>query len=118
MSNDKVHMNLISIDLDNMTSKDITPKNKGRKVSIRNNHGELTEVYADLDMGDMVECIKGTIGTCDGGSMHLLFTDSLLTAGNKYKVSHTTRWNGTLVSYVTNDDGAQTWVTTEHFKLL
>lgn len=84
---------------------------------LTNNHGIETEVISGLKLGDTVICTRTRIGLCDGGTMTFLFTDNLLTEGKEYKVSHITRWGFQDAPYVTNDDGALTWVTTEDFKL-
>jgi hypothetical protein len=88
------------------------------KTSIRGNDGNLYEVYVGFSIGDKVTCIKSMEGMCDDGNINILFKGSLLTKDKDYIVSYISNWGGQQVSWVENDDGAFTWVTTEHFKLI
>lgn len=81
------------------------------------NTGKRSEVISGLRLGDTVECIKDKEGLCDGGTFTVTFHGTLLTKGKIYTIDHLANWDGQSAPYVTNDDGALTWATTEHFKL-
>lgn len=84
---------------------------------LTNNHGIEVEVLSGLKLGDIVTCTRTHMGLCDGGTTTMLFTGHLLTEGDNYKVCHIAQWDFKDAPYVTNDDGALTWVTAADFKL-
>lgn len=92
-------------------------KNLQKKI-IHGNTGVACEVWVGLTAGDILICVKGERGLCDDGNINVLWEGDLLVKDKLYVVHHITNWGGVHVAYVMNDDGALTWATTEHFKLI
>ena len=86
-------------------------------AGIPNHNGDRVEVYLGLQPGQKLIAKRSTHGTSDYGATGLLSKCISFTEGHEYWVDRNDFYGNTELSYVIDEDGVNTWVTTDLFDI-